>query len=114
MEKIEKLYYNTNDTLRSAIDCYTETCIQTIKNLIPFNEDGEFLFGRDGGVDIDDLPEINYGEYRNKDRFVGFRQDGCGCIYILVGNSDYYFDYEPFEIAVESLMQIMYLVMNQK
>lgn len=118
MKNLEK--FDAIDTqFAIAVENLQRAFSEEILNVIPFNEDNEFLFEKDGNVDYNDLPDIILGD-GTRDRFAGFCKDSEGILYILVGDSygvGYVVDdtwgadsYEPEEISIVSLRDIAWFV----
>lgn len=118
MKNLEK--FDAIDTqFAIAVENLQRAFSEEMLNVIPFNEDNEFLFEKDGNVDYNDLPDIILGD-GTRDRFAGFCKDSEGILYILVGDSygvGYDVDdtwgadsYEPEEISIVSLRDIAWFV----
>lgn len=118
MKNLEK--FDAIDTqFAIAVENLQRAFSEEMLNVIPFNEDNEFLFEKDGNVDYNDLPDIILGD-GTRDRFAGFCKDSEGILYILVGDSygvGYVVDdtwgadsYEPEEISIVSLRDIAWFV----
>lgn len=118
MKNLEK--FDAIDTqFAIAVENLQRAFSEEMLNVIPFNEDNEFLFEKDGNVDYNDLPDIILGD-GTRDRFAGFCKDSEGILYILVGDSygvGYVVDdtwgadsYEPEEISIISLRDIAWFV----
>lgn len=118
MKNLEK--FDAIDTqFAIAVENLQRAFSEEMLNVIPFNEDNEFLFEKDGNVDYNELPDIILGD-GTRDRFAGFCKDSEGILYILVGDSygvGYVVDdtwgadsYEPEEISIVSLRDIAWFV----
>lgn len=111
MKNLEK--FDAIDTqFAIAVENLQRAFSEEMLNVIPFNEDNEFLFEKDGNVDYNDLPDIILGD-GTRDRFAGFCKDSEGILYILVGDADDTWgadSYEPEEISIVSLRDIAWFV----
>lgn len=65
MDERLKKWDNAEDMLRKADEVLCEVVEDTIRNVIPFNEDDRFVFTEDGGMDEDDMPTIWKYAYLN-------------------------------------------------
>ena len=78
MKNLEK--FDAIDTqFAIAVENLQRAFSEEMLNVIPFNEDNEFLFEKDGNVDYNELPDIILGD-GTRDRFAGFCKDSEGTI----------------------------------
>ena len=63
-ERLKEWDY-AEDMLRKADEVLCEVAEETIRKVIPFNEDDRFVFTEDGGMDEDDMPTIWRYEFIN-------------------------------------------------
>ena len=62
MDERLKKWDNAEDMWLKADDILRDVVEDTIRNVIPFNEDDRFIFTDDGGMDKDDMPTLwKYG-----------------------------------------------------
>ena len=62
MDERLKKWDNAEDMWLKADNILRDVVEDTIRNVIPFNEDDRFIFTEDGGMDKDDMPTLwKYG-----------------------------------------------------
>lgn len=100
------------DRLHSATVNFHIAFTEAMKATVPFDENGEYYFERDSGIDPDDFPEILGGEYCQMYRCSGLDRGMDGNIYIRIDDGKCQFSFDIYEVALESLSNLARFIMD--
>lgn len=100
------------DSLHSATVNFHIAFTEAMKAAVPFDENGEYYFERDSGIDPDNFPEIWGGEYCQMYRCSGLDRGMDGNIYIRIDDGGCQFSFDIYEVVLESLSNLARFIMS--
>ena len=108
-QSLDLLYAKRSHALAARSE-FIQALIDTIKEEIVFNEEGEYIF--DPEMDLPTIMICDEFGVRNANTFLGFALDSSEKLYIVAGfpDDDWPDYYELDEVDFYSLMEISYFV----